>query len=498
MERIYMPSNLKRRISSQSLWVLAGITVLSVGSYLVYSGVFYHFGFPLDDAWIHQTYARNLAVRGEWSFIPGQPSGGSTSPLWSALLAIGFWLKLAPYFWTYFLGGIGLWLLAVVGESAVRQLIPSYCPKIPWVGAALALEWHLVWAAASGMETLLFSLLMTVSLVQIILGTEINFRLGLIIGISCWVRPEGITLLGPAVLLNLLTRSPWSQRLRRLVNLGVGFGSVFALYLLFNLFISHLPFPNTFYAKQAEYLEYLNIPFLVRWGREITPALEGAGIFLLPGFVITLISAFRRRNWGVVVAAAWVLGFLAVYAWRLPVTYQYGRYVIPSMPVFFLLGLMGLAKYSSLANQYWQRIFSFSWRMAVGAVLIVFWVVGAIHYARDVAFIEGEMVSTAKWVAAEIPPTDLIAVHDIGAMGFFGNHDLVDLAGLVSREVIPFLRDENQIAAYLNRREVKYLITFPNWYQQLTRNLRAVHSTNAPYAPVPGEGNMTVYQWSGP
>jgi len=30
-------------------------------------------GFPLDDAWIHQTYARNLVATGTWSFDPGVP-----------------------------------------------------------------------------------------------------------------------------------------------------------------------------------------------------------------------------------------------------------------------------------------------------------------------------------------------------------------------------------------------------------------------------------------
>ena len=141
--------------------VLAGIVLLSVGLYLGLSGLYYRIGFPLDDAWIHQTYARNLALRGEWAFIPGKLSGGSTAPLWSALLAVGFWLKLAPYAWTYLLGAAALWGLCVLGENTIRGLVPTYRPRFPWVGAALALEWHLAWSAASGMETLLYALLAT-------------------------------------------------------------------------------------------------------------------------------------------------------------------------------------------------------------------------------------------------------------------------------------------------------------------------------------------------
>ena len=260
VERISMPSNPESRLSPRAVWSLAGITLLSVGLYLVFSGVYYHFGFPLDDAWIHQTYARNLASRGEWSFISGHPSGGSTSPLWTALLAIGFWLKLSPYIWAYSLGALALWGLAVLGESAVRWLIPSYRPRFPWIGAVLALEWHLVWAAASGMETLLFALLVTAVLVLVISGSQRYFSLGLLIGLSVWVRPDGVTLLGPAVLGLLLVQPLWQKRLQALVSLGVGFGSLFALYLLFNLMISGSPLPNTFYAKQAEYAAYLKLP----------------------------------------------------------------------------------------------------------------------------------------------------------------------------------------------------------------------------------------------
>jgi len=484
------------RAGGRPLWlILALITLMSMGGYLLVSAITYRVGFPLDDAWIHQTYARNLALHGEWAFNPEKPSGGSTAPLWSALIAIGFLVKLAPYVWTYFLGAAVLWMLSMLGEKVVRELVPTYQPRFPWVGAALALEWHLVWAAASGMETLLYGLLATAALVFVISGSRKYFSLGLLIGLSVWVRPDGITLLGPAVLVILLCQPSWPKRLQALVNLGVGFGSPFALYLLFNLMISHQPWPNTFYAKQAEYSVFLKTPFLERWGSEALPLLTGVGVILLPGVVQAIISAVRRRAWGVLAAAVWLVGFLALYAWFLPVTYQHGRYVMPAMPIFFLLGLAGMVEYGWRSRAWFLPTF---WRLAMGAVLIVFWGKGAFTYSQDVAVIESEMVATAKWVSVNVPPGALVAAHDIGALGYFGKHELVDLAGLISPEVIPFLRDENRIATYMTGRGVSYLVVFPDWYPTLTSHLLPIFTTGAKYAPAQGGTNMAVYQWLAP
>jgi hypothetical protein len=491
-----MPSSPESCLPRQVGWILGGIALLSVGLFLTFSRVYYHIGFPLDDAWIHQTFARNLAILGEWSFLPGQSSGGSTAPLWSALLAVGFWLGLGPYIWTFFLGTVMLWGLAVIVESAIRQLVVSYCPRFPWIGVVIALEWHFVWASASGMETLLFAFLCTFVLVLVISGSKKYFYIGLLIGLSIWVRPDGVTLLGPALLMVILAHPSWSSRLRAMINLGLGFGSLLALYLLFNLIVSGSPLPNTFYAKQAEYAVYLNSPFLQRLANEALPVLFGIGVILLPGFILKLVSASRQRNWSVMAVAAWFIGFLALYAWRLPVTYQYGRYVMPAMPAFFLLGLAGLLEFTFVKGPRWRWILSVSWKLVTGGILLAFWTVGALSYARDVAIIESEMVATAKWVSVNVPPGELIAAHDIGALGFFGGHDLVDLAGLVSPEVIPFLRDEDRIADYLNEHRVSYLVTFPDWYPDLTSGLSRVFTTGAPFAPALGQQNMAVYQWS--
>ena len=104
------------KISRRDLLVIAGAVIFISLIYLLASYFINSIGFPLDDSWIHQTYARNLALRGEWAFRPGLPSAGSTSPLWSALLAIGFLLHFSPYIWTYFLGALSLFMLAVLGE----------------------------------------------------------------------------------------------------------------------------------------------------------------------------------------------------------------------------------------------------------------------------------------------------------------------------------------------------------------------------------------------
>jgi hypothetical protein len=85
------------------LAILAAASAASLGGYLLASALVYRVGFPLDDAWIHQTYARNLALRSEWAFLPGEPSAGSTAPLWSALLAVGHVFR-RSYVWTYLLG----------------------------------------------------------------------------------------------------------------------------------------------------------------------------------------------------------------------------------------------------------------------------------------------------------------------------------------------------------------------------------------------------------
>jgi len=494
-------------MNRRTITILGIISAFSMAAYLLTSHFYYGVGFPLDDAWIHQAYARNLALYGEWAFISGVPSAGSTGPLWAGLLAVGYLLNLAPYYWTFLLGWFSLWGIAVLGAAIFEVIAPQIADKKLWAGLLLTLEWHLVWAAASGMETLFFALLILsvlgalTFLERLKIQQQIRpwFSIGALIGISVWLRPDGITLLGPALASILISSCANHNKIRTVSAMLLGFSLVFIPYLLFNRIIANAWWPNTFYAKQAEYAILQNIPLLNRFLDIGFMPLIGVGIILLPGMVILLKNAVEEKQFTVLLGSIWMVGYLGLYAWRLPVTYQHGRYLIPMMPVFFVWSFAGFANYfhTRTGNQI-QRVAKKSWLLINISVLMIFWGMGALAYARDVAVIESEMVTVAHWVEQNLETDVLIAAHDIGALGYFAERPILDLAGLISPDVIPFIRDEVALREYLNTQDADYLITFPNWYPNLRESATLIFQTRENFSPQLGGENMAVYLWKRP
>jgi|CXWL01.1.fsa_nt_gi hypothetical protein len=485
-------------ISPRDLLILALAVSLIAAIYLLTSRFTYTIGFPLDDSWIHQTYARNLALNSEWAFRAGIPSAGSTAPLWSALLAIGFLFNLSPYLWAYFLGSLTLFALAILCEWAVRKLVNSYRPHFPWVGIFIAFEWHLVWAGMSGMETLLHGLIVTTVLVLLMTDSHRYLTLGLLTGLSAWVRPDGLTLLGPVLMTIFFMEEDMRSRLTAVVRYFIGFGSLFGLYLLFNLAIGGAPMPNTFYAKQAEYVSWQLRPIIERLGDMFLQLLVGPSLLLIPGMIGWLVKSIRERMWGSLAALIWCVGYFGLYVSRLPM-YQHGRYIMPAMPIFFLFGLLAFAEFdkSKVFSRY-HWVAQTLWRGSVAMLAFGFITLGARSYAQDVAVIESEMVVTAKWAAENLPSDAVIAAHDIGALGYFDQHELIDLAGLISPEVIPFIRDEPRIAVFLNEKNADYVIAFPEFYPVLSEGLVEVFATNSEITRSLGRKNMVIYLWKSP
>jgi hypothetical protein len=493
-----MQSSPEKPLSRRDLLILAAAIILSLAVYLGACAISYRVGFPLDDSWIHQTYARNLAQRGEWSFLPGQPSAGSTAPLWTALLSLGFLLHLSPYIWTFFIGSLFLFGISLQAELIVRRMVPAYNPHLPWAGLLFVLEWHMAWAAFSGMETILHIFIILLVMNILLTGSRNYLAAGMLVGLSIWVRPDGLTLLGPLGLIAVLSGSNHTVRLKTLLLLVLGFGIFFLPYLLFNLVISNTPMPNTFYAKQAEYASWQALPLAERllfWSLQF---FQGLGFVLIPGFVQKVISAVRQRDWGVLLAAIWTAGYILLYLLRLPV-YQHGRYFMPAMAVFLLLGFSGFLQTMAILRAPRLRLARQVSIVILSVILMISCAFGVYTYMQDVDYIESQMVDTAIWVANNLPPDALVAAHDIGALGYFDRHPLVDLAGLISPDVILFITDEQRLADYMDARKVGYLVAFSGWRPALTARGTQIFNADSEHNNArSGLGSMAVYRWQLP
>ncbi len=455
--------------------VLVIICILAQGVYLL-TGYLQNagFGFPLDDAWIYQTYARNLAENGQWAFVAGQPSTGSTSLLWTPLLVPGQWLN--AFWWTNF---VGLLCLIAAALGAARFLSDDKPAFATLIGLAVAVEWHMVWMAASGMETILFTALLIWFWRGVIRhdpakrghSPREGLTLGLFGGVLMLTRPEGALALAIAGLYGFSVNGPLGDRLKWGLMAGVGFGAALAVFLGFNYAISGVLLPNTFYAKQTEYEILRTLPLTIRFWRQINVAFVGAHLLLLPGVITMVVNSVRRNNRVLLLPLIWVVLHWLMYAYRLPVTFQHGRYIMPTIPFLVIYGIWGAASVVRLRSRdQAERTASMVWSVVCAALFpTILIMLGAPAYAQDVAFIEDEIVASAQWVAANTEPDTLIALHDIGAMGYFAPRPLLDLAGLVSPEVIPFMNSERQLLDYIIAEEAQYVIVFPGWSDAYTQ-----------------------------
>ena len=171
--------------------------------------------------------------------------------------------------------------------------------------------------------------------------------------------------------------------------------------------------------------------------------------------------------------------------------YQHGRYIIPTFPILYLWGMIGMVGYLTFPKA--NQNISFLWQTLVVVLVVAFQWVGARQNAQDIILIESQMVKTAQWINENLPSNAILAVHDIGAIGYFTSNSIIDLAGLITPDVVPFIRDESKLASYIDDAGAEYLVTFPSWYPQLIEGKEAIFQSGLEIFPF--DDNMTVYRW---
>ncbi len=145
--------------------ILAVILILSVILPYYYINFAYsvnhYYSFPLDDPWIHLQFARNIAEYGSFSYFRNElVTAGSTSPIYTLILAAGF-LITKNEMWLSYIIGILFFSLSVF---YFYRLSSDVFPKENWLAIAAVLllvfdKW-LNFITVTGMETTLYIFLL--------------------------------------------------------------------------------------------------------------------------------------------------------------------------------------------------------------------------------------------------------------------------------------------------------------------------------------------------
>ncbi|MEM8993787.1 MAG: hypothetical protein AAGF23_03230 [Acidobacteriota bacterium] len=445
-----------------------------------------HPGFPLDDSWIHLHFASSIAAGEGLAYNPGQWVAGSSAPLWTALLAPAFVLSpVAAILWAKLLGAIFLIFTVFASFRLATQFGLSRFTG--WIAAGLVGTSHwLLWAALSGMEITLFACL---SLWGLVLHGRERRGGGLfsiaVLALACLARPEGALLLVLALVdrwlcLRLHPRPAleWRKDPQGVAAIATAVLLV-APVALFYFVIGDSPAPSTLAAKtQPDFLpngDYLRLVVDVFWRSQPVLLLLAAGGAL---------RVLRRSRPGGGVSAAWLVclplaySLLASPGWSMPLG-NFGRYYMPLLPLVVVFGLATLDPVFEAL----EEGFSFAgrqWPLRALLLLALFAPhflalgQGPARYVQTVANVEDSDVRAALWLRSRLPPDALLAVQDVGALKFFLPNPVIDLAGLVSPEIVPILRAddgiywEQRLAGYLAEQRPDYLVVFTDSYPMLS------------------------------
>jgi hypothetical protein len=301
----------------------------------------------------------------------------------------------------------------------------------------------------------------------------------------------------------------WRGALFWCIRAAVGFAIFITPYLLLNLQLTGGLLPATADAKYAQHLPIIQMTtYPQRLLLMFIPMIAGGQLLLLPGVIHFAIMTFQqsrqnRRVLFYLLPLLWVIGLIALYAARLPASYQHGRYVIPSLPALIVIGVVGTAQLirrgrKSPISRVLTRTLAFS---AVLAFVYFGCILGAEILRQDVQIINEEMVASAEWIAANIPPDELLAIHDIGAVGYFAPRPILDIAGLISPEIVS-IYDTDAVWEVMRERDVRYLMAFPDQIPGGSTEddrLCPLFESNGSTAVNAGGGKMQIYRlaWDG-
>ncbi|MBN4059163.1 hypothetical protein JYT22_00760 [Endomicrobium sp. AH-315-J14] len=471
---------------------------------------------PLDDAFIHLQYARQLSEGQPFVYVTGEaPSGGMTSPLWVAMLAVLFFIGLdgAAIILGVWIFGVTLHTLLVVETGRLAQSLAGSTAGVA-AGSMAMVFGAFAWFALSGMETLALALLLTATVR--VAGDQLEGRASLgkltaLAVVAPWVRPEG--LLASALALYVIGVSAKGNAIRRALPglasllawllLGVG---VLGDESLAVMTVKWLPLDP--YVDVASLLGLVtnNVGFLFAdllaggdWSRLFLPL--GFSVLLVLGLFAT-VSIGRRRGKEKLAA------LVVVYALSVIVVCSYGsflwhrlRYLWPFAPAWFValscLGVeMGVRVGGKRAS---LRLLEPLFLGGLSALLAARlpWVRSDL--AQSARAVQRQQVALAGWAKRHLSRSARIGVNDAGALAYLSHRRTFDVVGLTTAG-----QSEHWIAGGGSRFEhyermprrslPTHFIVYPQWFACPPLLGRVLSSATVADQSILGEDTMWVHQ----
>lgn len=466
-------------------------------------------GFTLDDSWIHLQFAKTIYEGTPWEYSPGYPSTGSTSPLWSLILSSLFYIYSDPIglAWGVYIISICFY---IASSFVVGTIVSNYTQSVTW-GVLAIIGFVIIprntWLMLSGMETPLFVFALLISIIVLDrVETKYDLLLGILVGVAYLSRPEGIIVAFGVPIRFLILGYKRKLNKTRIVTLFVsaGLAALVALpWILHCLSVTGLPLPDTFYAKVHTPSES-EIDAWNFWWTLFVRQMP----FLLLGVFLGIILIVKGKPF------PWLFAVVLTVLYRLSAPYasliNNNRYLLPIFDLFYIVAVISVAWTLEIVL---VGIFHFVKSPDVKLIAVTFtlfiliiplipsFIDQATYYGRAVKTVNDLHVNIGYWMAENTPEDAVFATHDAGAVRFISNRSMIDLAGLVSPDIIHGNMTPRETLSYLREKGCTYFVYFNDLFYFWTLFLPSaayemVYTVTIPPEVHVGGGRptMSVYQ----
>ena len=419
-----------------------------------------HPAVPLDDAFIHFQFARNLSRGDFFEFAPGHGyAAGATSLVWPVLMAPFFWFGVRDLsiIWVAWAMGFAAFAgLLVEVVRLARKLVGD--ANAVAVAAMCALFGAFTWFAASGMETLALAWILTrTTRLAAEWGESLPadrracFRNHLIACgiIAPLVRPEGALasiVAASALLVFSRSRSAPDRAFAALPLVGPTVMPMMHLVMTGTMVsnttaVKWLP-ANPYHGLGRSLWE--QVAYNVRvffgtlldgreWSAVFVP--EGSRLIAVVALVAIPVMGWRAgRSWRAALVLVMALAMLVPCTFH---TFLWNRlrYLWPFAPAWFV----GVACAARLVGDALGLVHR---RWAMVAPVLAGMVAGALAWNWDwtrtdlitsAAAIDQQQVALGRWARENLPSDALIGVNDTGAIAYLSERATFDVVGLTTQ-----------------------------------------------------------------